>query len=252
MRAGIAERRQRTGASADVAAYDRMSAVRALTSGPGMTYGVQCTTGGNVRSGIFIEAVTRRWHMMVDMLARNWGWVALRGVVALLFGLLALFNPGITLAALIFLFGAYAIVDGVFAIVSAIANRRGEPHWVALLIGGIAGVVLGVLTFLWPGVTAMVLLYFIAAWAIVRGVAEIVAAIRLRHEITGEWMLVLAGVLSVAFGLVLLVFPGAGALALVIWIGAYAVVLGILLLALAFRLRSWARERGAGQAATAA
>lgn len=183
---------------------------------------------------------------MVDLLARNWGWVALRGVVALAFGLLTLFNPAITLAALILLFGGYAIADGVFTIVSAIANRRNQPYWVALVLGGIAGIVLGFLTFLWPGVTATVLLYFIAAWAIVTGIAEIAAAIRLRHEITGEWMLILVGIVSVAFGLTLFLFPGAGALGLVLYIGAYAMMLGILMIAFAFRLRGWAKGHPSG------
>lgn len=189
---------------------------------------------------------------MVDTLARNWGWVALRGVVALLFGLLTLFNPAITLAALIFLFGAYAIADGVFTIASAITNRRGERHWVALLVGGLAGVVLGGLTFLVPGVTATALLFFIAAWAIVTGIAEIVVAIRLRDVITGEWMLILAGVASVAFGFAVFLYPGAGALGLVLYIGAYATMLGILLIALAFRLRGWSRGHPSGAATASA
>lgn len=182
---------------------------------------------------------------MVDVLARNWWLVALRGVAALLFGLLTLFNPAVTLAALVLLFGAYALVDGVFTIVSALANRHGESHWVALLVGGVLSVALGVLTFLMPGVTAVVLLYCVAAWAIVTGGAQIAAAIRLRKVITGEWLLALAGVLSVAFGLVLVVFPGAGALAVALWIGAYAIVLGIVLIAFAFRLRSWGRAHNA-------
>jgi uncharacterized membrane protein HdeD (DUF308 family) len=180
----------------------------------------------------------------VDVLTRNWGMIALRGVAALLFGLLTLFRPAVSLAALILLFGVYALADGVFTIAAAITNRRGQPHWVALLVGGVLGVAAGILTFLYPGVTALVLLYFIAAWAIVRGVAEVVVAIRLRKVITGEWLLILAGVLSVVFGFVLVAFPGAGALAVVLWIGAYATVLGVLLLALAFRLRSWGRRPG--------
>lgn len=189
---------------------------------------------------------------MVDLLARNWGWVMLRGVAALTFGLLTLFNPAISLGALIILFGAYALVDGIFTIISAIANRHDEEHWVALLIGGIVGVAAGVVTFVMPGLTALVLLYIIAAWAIITGVAEIVAAIRLRRVIAHEWLLILAGVLSVIFGVLLLVAPGAGALAIVLWIGAYATVFGIVVIALAFRLRQWHREYGVGAAAPAA
>jgi uncharacterized membrane protein HdeD (DUF308 family) len=183
------------------------------------------------------------------MLTRNWGWVALRGVVAIIFGLLTLANPAISLAALILLFGAYAIVDGIFTIVAAIANRRAEPHWVALLLSGLVSIAIGVITFVMPGITATALLFLIAAWAIVVGIAEIVAAIRLRKIITGEWLLVLIGLLSVVFGVLLITNPGAGALAVVMWIGAYAVVIGILLVVLAFRLRKWQHEPGARTAA---
>lgn len=186
---------------------------------------------------------------MVELLTRNWGWVALRGVVALLFGVLALFNPGITLVALILLFGAYALIDGIFMVVSAIARRHGGPRWVALLLGGLVGIAAGVVTYLMPGVTAVVLLMVIAVWAIFTGIAEIVAAVRLRKEIAGEWFFILAGLLALAFGAVLIVQPGAGALALVLWIGAYAVISGVLLIALGFRLRSWGRMHPAYSAA---
>jgi uncharacterized membrane protein HdeD (DUF308 family) len=178
---------------------------------------------------------------MVETLTRNWGWVALRGVAALLFGVLTLFYPGITLAALVLLFGAYAFVDGVFMAVSAIAHRHVQPRWVALFLGGLLGIAAGLVTFFMPGLTAVALLALIAAWAIVIGIAEIVVAIRLRKEITGEWMLVVAGLLAVAFGVILIMTPGVGALAMVLWIGAYAVISGILLIALGFRLRSWGR-----------
>jgi uncharacterized membrane protein HdeD (DUF308 family) len=178
---------------------------------------------------------------MVELLTRNWGWVVLRGIVAILFGVLTFFNPGITLALLVLMFGAYALVDGIFLVGSAIANRHGEPRWVALLIGGLLGIGAGLVTFFTPGITALALIVVIAAWAIMTGVAEIVAAIRLRKEITGEWLFVLAGLLAVAFGVILVVAPGAGALAMVFWIGAYALVSGILLTAFGFRLRRWGR-----------
>ena len=182
---------------------------------------------------------------MVETLTRNWGLVALRGIVAILFGVLTIFYPAITLATLILLFGAYAFVDGIFMALAAIANRHGEPRWVALLIGGLLGVAAGLVTLFMPGITAVVLVSLVAAWAILTGIAEIVAAIRLRKEITGEWILVLAGVLAVAFGLLLFVRPGAGALAVVLWIGVYALIYGIVLLALGFRLRSWGRTHAA-------
>ena len=180
--------------------------------------------------------------MVDDVLARNWGWVALRGAVALLFGLLTLSRPGITLAALILFFGAYAFVDGVFTVVSAIANRHGEPHWVALLLGGLFGIAAGVITFTVPHMTAIILLYFIAFWAIMSGMSEIAAAIRLRKVMRGEWLLGLVGLLSVLFGIFLIASPRGGALAVAMWIGLYATLLGIGLLILAFRLRRWERE----------
>jgi uncharacterized membrane protein HdeD (DUF308 family) len=190
--------------------------------------------------------------MYVDVLSRNWGWVALRGVVALLFGVLTFLNPAITLAVLVLLFGAYAFADGVLMIVAAIADRRGEPRWMALLIGGLIGVAAGLVTLFTPGLTMAVLLGVIAAWAILTGVAEIVVALRLRKVMTGEWALVLAGALAVAFGLLLIAYPGAGALALVLLIGGYAVLAGVLLIGLALQLRSWARHHPAGAAPHAA
>ena len=176
-----------------------------------------------------------------DVLARNWGLLALRGAVSLLFGLFALFEPAIALSALVLVFGAYALVDGAFAVLWAVKNRRGEPHWVALLLGGLAGIVAGVLTFVMPMATALALLYLIAAWSVVVGVSEIAASIRLRKWLRHEWLLALAGVLSVALGTLLAVFPGAGSLALVLWIGGYAAASGVLLIVLAFRLRGWSR-----------
>ena len=188
---------------------------------------------------------------MVEALARNWWIVGLRGLAALIFGLLTILNPAISLAVLVLLFGAYALVDGVFGIVAAITNRRDERRWVALLISGILGALIGILTFLMPGVTALVLLYLIASWAIIKGVIEIVAAIRLRKVITGEFWFILAGVLSVLFGIVLFLFPGAGALAVVLWIGVFAIVFGVLLIAFAFRLRGWNKELEGKAPATA-
>jgi uncharacterized membrane protein HdeD (DUF308 family) len=177
-----------------------------------------------------------------DILARNWGLVALRGVVALLFGILTLFNPAITLLVLVMLFGAYALVDGIFTVIAAIVHRRGERHWVALIISGLVGIAIGIVTFFMPGITALALLFLIAVWAIVTGLAQIVAAVRLRRVIHGEWLLGLAGALSVLFGIFLVAAPGAGALAVVLWVGAYAIVMGIVLVALAFRLRGWQHE----------
>ncbi len=180
---------------------------------------------------------------MSGILTRNWRLVAVRGVLAIIFGLFALFHPAIALGALVFVFGIYACIDGIALISSALANRGAQPHWVAVLIGGIVGIIAGVIAFMEPGVTAAAFVFLIAIWAIVMGISEIVAAIRLRKEIGGEWLLALAGVLSVAFGLVLFSRPGAGALVLVIWLGVYALMFGVVLLALALRLRQWNNER---------
>jgi len=173
---------------------------------------------------------------MLQLLARRWWALALRGVIAVLFGLLTFFIPGITLISLVLLFGLYAILDGIFDIVSAM--KAPGHHW-PLLVEGIVGIVAGLVTFMWPAITAMVLVYLIAFWAILTGLLEIVAGIRLREVIANEMLLILMGVISTLFGILIIIFPGAGALAIVIWIGAYALVFGIILIALAFRLRSF-------------
>lgn len=179
---------------------------------------------------------------MVEALARNWWVVALRGLAAIVFGVLTILNPAMSLAVLILFFGAYALADGVFTVIAAVMRRRNEPRWVALLVSGILGILIGVVTFLMPGVTALVLLYIIATWAVIRGIIEIAVAIKLRKEIQGEFWLILAGALSVVFGGLLLAFPGTGALAVVMWIGAFAIVFGIVLMGLAFRLKGWNRR----------
>ena len=155
---------------------------------------------------------------------------------------MALAWPGITLGALVLLYGAYALADGVFAIAAVMAGRTGGRPWWSLLVEGLVGIAVGIMTFAWPGISALVLLYLIAAWAFVTGIFEIVAAIRLREEIRGEWLLALSGILSILFGVALVIWPGAGALALVWVIGAYAIAFGALLIALGFRLRSWSRR----------
>jgi uncharacterized membrane protein HdeD (DUF308 family) len=151
------------------------------------------------------------------------------------FGILAFAWPGITLAVLILFFGAYALVDGILGIIAAV--RGDTPHRITLLLEGVVSVLAGLAAFVLPGVTALVLLYIIAFWAIVTGVLEIVAAFRIRQAISNELGLIIGGVVSVLFGIVLIVAPGAGALAVVFLIGAYAIIFGITLLALAWRLR---------------
>lgn len=168
----------------------------------------------------------------------HWWAIGLRGVVAVLFGLAALVRPDIALQALILLFGAYALVDGIFALVGAFGGARQGAGRLALIVNGIIGVLVGLLAFLVPGITALALLYLIAAWAIVSGVSEVVLAIELRREISGEWAMVAGGVISVVIGILLALLPWVGVLSLVWLIGIYAIVFGVLLIVLAFRLRS--------------
>ncbi len=168
---------------------------------------------------------------------QHWWALVVRGLVAILFGLAAFLVPAITLRALVLLFGAYALVDGIFAVVAAIRKHEEHGRWWALLLEGIAGIVVGVLTFVWPAVTTFVLLYLIAAWAIVTGAFELAAAIWLRRIITNEFWLALSGVVSLVFGVLLIVWPSAGALTIVWLIGAYAILFGALLLILGLRLR---------------
>jgi len=176
---------------------------------------------------------------MVHQLAKNWWLLLLRGIAAIVFGVLAFVWPGLTLLTLVLFYGAYALVDGVLAIVSAITGGTPAPRWWLVVIG-IFGIAAGILTFVWPGITALVLLFFIAGWAIAVGVFQIIGAIRLRKEIDNEWMLIAGGVLSVLFGIGILLVPGAGALALVWVIATFAIIEGILFVALSFKLKSHA------------
>jgi uncharacterized membrane protein HdeD (DUF308 family) len=183
---------------------------------------------------------------MAVNLARNWWAIALRGAVAIVFGLIALFWPPAAVVALLAVFGAYAIVDGIFNLVGAVRAGRTGQRWGALVFEGIVSLVIGVLTFLWPGITALALVLWIGAWSLITGVAEVVSAIALRKHIQGEWLLALSGIVSIAFGILLFISPRIGAFAIAIWVGAYAIVFGGLLVGLGFRLRSW----GASQEAT--
>jgi uncharacterized membrane protein HdeD (DUF308 family) len=175
---------------------------------------------------------------LLRALADNWWLLLLRGVAAILFGVLAFALPGLTLISLTFLWGAYALVDGVVSLWAAIVGKSGgtKPRW-WLAVAGVAGILAGLLAFLAPGLTALVLLMFIAGWAIAIGIIEIVGAIRLREEIEGEWLLAASGVLAILFGIALIAVPGAGLLSMVWLIGAFAIVVGISQAALAFRLK---------------
>lgn len=173
-----------------------------------------------------------------SFLHRYWWLVVLRGVLAVAFGVLAWVWPVPTLFALVLLWGAFALADGVIALISAFRMRdSGRPLWPFVLMG-VAGIAAGVLAIVWPGITALVLLMLIAAWASVIGVLQIVTAIRIRKEIHNEWLLGLAGALSIVFGVIMFAAPGAGALAMIWVIGAFAVFFGVLMIAAGFKLKS--------------
>ncbi len=179
---------------------------------------------------------------MVDLLSRNWGWIVLRGVLAILFGIVVLLTTTTAPGMLVLYFGIFAVVDGISMIISAAADRRAAPIWPELVFGGLFGIAAGVAAFVWPGLTGAVLVALIAAWAIVLGVMEIIAAIRLRKVIPNEVMLVLSGVAWLAVGVLIAVMPHAGALAIGLTIGIVAITVGVLLMVLGFRLRGWAHD----------
>jgi uncharacterized membrane protein HdeD (DUF308 family) len=179
--------------------------------------------------------------MLATILARYWWTLALRGVLWIIFGILAMVMPRLSLLTLTFMFGAFVLVDGIACVVSAVGGRGESKSWVLLLLVGLAGILTGVLTFVSPGITALVLLYYIAAWCVVTGIVQIAAAIRLRKEIDNELWLGLAGFASLAFGILIVANPGAGILA-VLWILAvYAIAFGVILIMLGLRARSLAK-----------
>ena len=179
---------------------------------------------------------------MLDSLARNWWLILLRGIFAIIFGVLTFAWPGITLVTLVLLYGAFAFADGVLSLVAAVTKGPAEPRWWLALVG-ILGIGAGIATLMWPGLTGIILLYLIAGWAIASGIFEIVGAIRLRKEIDDEWLLIASGVVSVIFGLLILANPGAGALGVAFAIGAFAVLFGVLQVALSMRLKKMAAVR---------
>ncbi|HUO44645.1 MAG TPA: HdeD family acid-resistance protein [Burkholderiales bacterium] len=172
-----------------------------------------------------------------SILSRGWWLLLLRGIAAIVFGVLTWFLPGISLVALVLLFGAYSMVDGIFGVWTAIIGRKDHEDWWVMLLQGLLGVGVGILTFLVPGITVFALVFYIAIWAIAAGLLEIMMAMRLQKEIKGEWALVLAGLASVVFGILLMVQPAAGALTLLWLIASYAIVFGVLLLFLAVKAR---------------
>lgn len=170
------------------------------------------------------------------VMARSWWAFMLRGLLAIVFGIVVLLFPGIGLVTLVLLFAFWMISDGLTELVRA-WRTRGQRHWWMGLVEGVAGLVAGALAFVWPAITAAVLLFLVAAWAIFTGAMELIAAIRLRESITGEIWLGLAGLLSVAFGLILLIFPGLGLLSVLWLVATFAIIFGASLLLLGWRLR---------------
>ena len=176
---------------------------------------------------------------MVRSLSQNWWLVVLRGVFAILFGVLAFVWPALTWLTLIVMFGVYAIVDGVVAIITGVVRAKDSPRWWAFLLEGLIGIGAGVVALILPELTTLVVIYMIASWAVITGILEIAAAIRLRNEITNEWVLGLGGLISIALGVLLFLRPAAGGLAIIWIIAGYALIFGILLVILGFRLRNW-------------
>jgi uncharacterized membrane protein HdeD (DUF308 family) len=176
--------------------------------------------------------------MLIEALKRHWWVPVVRGIAAIVFGIIAFLYPGLTIATLVLFFGAWVLIDGIFRIVSAIGHHASDPDWGWQLVIGILGIIVGLLTFHAPQITALALVIYIAAWALMIGASEIAIAVKLRREIKGEWFLILMGLASLVFAGLLLWNPIAGAAALVWLIAWYAVVVGVLGIVFGFRLRS--------------
>jgi uncharacterized membrane protein HdeD (DUF308 family) len=175
---------------------------------------------------------------MAQVLIGNWWALAIRGVFAIIFAVIAVVWPGITAAALVLLFGAYALVDGILSLVAALRAARHHGPSAALVFEGVLDLVIATIAFFWPAEALVAIIYFIAIWAVISGIALIAAGIAL-IRINGEWLLVLSGIISILFGIILFVQPGAGVVALSWWLGIYALLFGISLIGAAFRLRHW-------------
>jgi len=189
--------------------------------------------------------------MLSTVLQRLWWISLLRGILAILFGILVLARPGIALVSLILVFGVFLVLEGVFAIIHSLQGRREMPNWWVMLLEGALALLLGVYALRTPGLASLALLYFIGAWAVVSGLARIIFAISLRKEIQGEWWLVLGGTASVLFGLIMFARPGAGALALLWLVGIWSILAGIAFAMLAFKARRFGNAITAAKAQVA-
>lgn len=181
---------------------------------------------------------------MDDVLARHWGWIALRGAAALLLGAVTLFHPGVTVTLLALGFGVYAIVDGAFRVLSSLSSRRGEGNWSLLLLSGITGVAAGSFVFFLPGITLSAVLRLLTGWGLLAGALEAASAARLRRLIEGEWLLAATGGLTVVLGLMMALTSLVDPIQVALWLGAYAMLAGSALLVLSLRLRRWSRGHG--------
>jgi uncharacterized membrane protein HdeD (DUF308 family) len=186
---------------------------------------------------------------MVNVLARNWWALLIRGIAAVVFGIVAFLWPAPTLLAIGILFGAYAFIDGVFAIVAAVRAAQSHERWWPFLLEGIVGLAIAAITVYDVGITLLALYFTIAAWAFITGILEIAAAVQLRKAIANEWLLILAGICSILFGVLMIWHPLAAALAIIWIIATYAIVFGLIMIALSFRLRGH-HSAGMGSAAT--
>jgi len=191
------------------------------------------------------------YELMVDVLAKNWWAIGIRGVLGIVFGLIALFLPGATMLSLVLVFAAYAFVDGVFGIVSAVRAAREGERWWYLVLEGLVNIAVAVVAVLWPGITVIAFVFLVAFWAIATGILELAAAFRLDF-IDGRGWLIFGGIVSVLYGVLLIVAPIVGAVVLTWWLGAYALVFGVALVVLAFKLHARLEKHRQGPAAHAA
>jgi uncharacterized membrane protein HdeD (DUF308 family) len=173
----------------------------------------------------------------MDTWMELWWTVALRAGAAIVLGVIAFALPGVTLAAIVLLFGVYALIDGALTLIAAARELRIHGRWGVMMFEGLIGIAAGVIAVLWPGIGALALTLLVAAWALSTGVLEIIMAIRLRRVIAGEWLLIIGGALSIVLAILVALYPGVGALAIIWWIGAYAIAYGIIMLTFALRMR---------------
>lgn len=194
---------------------------------------------------------SRKTEAMNDMLANNWWVVALRGVVAILFGIAAFAMPLVTMLSLVAVFAAFSFVDGLFGIIAAVRGARRGERWVWLLLNGILGIAAGAVAILWPGITVLAFVILVAVWALISGTFMLISAFRLKIDHGRVW-LAIGGIASIVFGILLVISPLIGALVLTFWTGAHALVLGGTLLILAYKLRSHRTGLPSDLAATSA